>query len=125
MRRGSMGFRALQVYAAFLFFCLTAALPAESGESVRQEINHLLQYIESSGCIFVRNGKEGTPAEARDHIQKKYDYYRDHVKSTEDFIKYAATKSTISGKPYKVRCNGRETRTADWLHTELEKLRNR
>jgi len=30
MRRESIGFGALQVYAAFLFFCLTAALPAES-----------------------------------------------------------------------------------------------
>lgn len=125
MRRGGMGFRALQVYVAFLFFCLTAALPAESGEGVRQEINHLLQYIESSGCMFIRNSKESTPAEARAHIQKKYDHFRDRVKTTEDFIKYAATKSTISGKPYKVRCNGQETRTADWLHTELEKFRNR
>ena len=125
MRRGSIGFRALQIYAAFLFFCLTAALPAESGEGIRQEINHLLQYIESSGCIFIRNGKESTPAEARANIQEKYDHFRDRVKTTEDFIKYAATKSSISGKPYKVRCNGRETRNADWLHTELEKLRNR
>ena len=125
MRRGSIGCRALQIYAAFLFFSLTAALPAESGEGVRQEINHLLQYIESSGCIFIRNGKESTPAEARVHIQEKYDHFRDRVKTTEDFIKYTATKSSISGKPYKVRCNGRETRNADWLHTELEKLRNR
>jgi hypothetical protein len=125
MRRGNMGFRALQIYAAFLFFCLPVALPAESAEGMRQEINHLLQYIESSGCIFIRNGKESTPVEARAHIQKKYDYFRNRVKNTEDFIKYAATKSTISGKPYKVRCNGRETRNADWLHTELDKLRNR
>lgn len=120
-----MGFRDFPVYAAFLFFCLTAALPAKSGEGVRQEIDHLLQYIESSGCIFIRNGKESAPGEARDHIQKKYDYFRDRVKTTEDFIKYAATKSTISGKAYAVRCNGPEMDTADWLQSELQKLRSR
>ncbi len=98
MRKGTMGFRAFQVYAAFLFFCFTAALPAESGEGVRQEINHLLHYIESSGCIFIRNSKESTPAEARAHIQKKYNHFRSRVKTAEDFIRYAATKSTISGK---------------------------
>ncbi|MGB6290133.1 MAG: DUF5329 domain-containing protein, partial [Desulfobulbales bacterium] len=122
---GNMVFRTFHFCVAFLFLVMTIALPAESEEIASQEIVHLLQYIESSDCIFIRNGKEYTAAEAMAHIQKKYEYFKDRVKTSEDFIKYAATKSSISGKPYVVRCNGREIRNADWLNTELQKLRNR
>jgi hypothetical protein len=115
--------RTFQIYTAFLLFFSLAALPADSAESVSQEIEHLLQYIGSSDCIFIRNGKEKNAADALAHIQKKYDYSKSRVKSTEDFIKYAATKSSMSGKPYKVRCSGREIHVADWLYTELQKLR--
>jgi hypothetical protein len=120
-----MVFRAFHICVAFLFLLLTVALPAESEESVSQEIVQLLQYIESSDCIFIRNGEEHSAAEARVHIQKKYDYFKDRVRTTEDFIKYSAAKSSMSGVPYMVRCNGQEIRNADWLNTELQKLRNR
>ena len=120
-----MAFKTFQIYIAFLFLVLTVALPANSEESVSQEIDHLLQYIESSNCIFIRNGSESSATEARAHIQTKYDIFKNRIKNKEDFIKYAATKSSISGKPYKVRCNGQETLNADWLNAELEKIRNR
>ena len=125
MREESMVFRTFRFYVTFLFLVLTVALPAESEESVSQEIVHLLQYMESSDCIFIRNGEEYSAAEARAHIQKKYDHFKNRVKTTEDFIKYAGTKSSMSGKPYMVRCNGQEIRNTDWLSTELQKLRNR
>ncbi len=125
MREGRMVFRVFHICVAFLFLLLTVALPAESEESVSQEIVQLLQYIESSDCIFIRNGEEHSAAEARVHIQKKYDYFKDRVRTTEDFIKYSAAKSSMSGVPYMVRCNGQEIRNADWLNTELQKLRNR
>jgi len=119
-----MGVRTFQIYTAFLLFMFPAVLTAESADSVSREIDHLLQYVESSGCIFIRNGKEKNAAEALAHIQNKYNYSKGRVKTTEDFIKYAATKSSMSGKPYTVRCSGREIPTADWLYTELQKLRN-
>ena len=120
-----MAFKTFQIYTAFLFLVLTVALPANSEESVSHEIDHLLQYIESSNCIFIRNGSESSATEARAHIQKKYDHFKDRIKNAEDFIKYAATKSTISSKPYKVRCNGDEILNVDWLNAELKKYRNR
>jgi hypothetical protein len=117
--------KAVEIYIVFLIIVLTVAFPAHGEESVSLEIDHLLQYIESSNCIFIRNNSESSSAEARVHIQKKYDYYKGRIKNAEDFIKYAATKSKISGKPYKVRCNGQEILNADWLHSELKKYRNR
>ena len=57
--------------------------------------------------------------------------YRDDVKSlmvgtlmTEAFIKYSATKSTMSGKYYTVKCpDGKEIRSQDWLLEELAVFR--
>jgi len=119
-----MAFKTFQIYIAFLFLVLTVALPASSDDRMSLEIDHLLQYIASSNCIFIRNGVVSSATEARAHIQKKYDYLKGLIKNTEDFIKYTAAKSSISGKPYIVRCNGQETLNADWLNAELEKLRN-
>ena len=36
------------------------------------EINHLLEFIAQSDCIYIRNGKEYSALEARDHIAGKY-----------------------------------------------------
>ena len=120
-----MRYRNFQFCIVFLLVFLVVSHRAESEEGVNQEVNHLLQYIENSGCTFIRNGKAYDGAEARAHIQKKYDYFKSRIKTTEDFIKYAATKSSMSGKPYKVRFNGQEILCVDWLNVELEKFRNR
>lgn len=102
---------------------LAFASPAGADAGTEQEVAHLLQYIEQSECVFARNGKEHGGDEAREHIGKKYDYVKKRVKTTEDFIEYAATRSSLSGKPYLVRCDGEELLTAQWLRTELERLR--
>ena len=107
-----------------LLFILAVFQHADSEEGVNHEINHLLQYIEDSDCTFIRNGKAYDTVEARAHIQKKYDYFKARIKTTEDFITHAATKSTMSGKPYKVRCNGLEIPCAEWLKVELERFRS-
>lgn len=108
-----------------LLFILAVSQHAACDEPVNREIDHLLQYVENAGCTFIRNNKSYDGTEARAHIQKKYDYFKGRIKTTEDFISYAATKSTMSGKPYKVRCNGREIPCAEWLNVELEKFRSR
>ncbi|MGB3646953.1 MAG: DUF5329 family protein, partial [Desulfobulbales bacterium] len=41
----------------------------------------------------------------------------------EEFIQYSATKSTMSGQPYRVVCNGEGMTSSDWLLAELDKVR--
>jgi hypothetical protein len=68
----------------------------------------------------MHNGKEAVK-----HIQKKYDYFADDITSTEDFIKYSATKSKMSGKYYKIHCSGKKpVKSQDWLLTELKAYRS-
>jgi hypothetical protein len=111
-------------YCIILFVILVVFQHAECEEPVNREIHHLLQYIENAGCSFIRNNKAYEGAEARAHIQKKYDYFKARIKTTDDFITLAATKSSMSGKPYKVRCNDREISCAEWLNAELQMFRS-
>jgi hypothetical protein len=91
-----------------------------------KEVEHLLNFIKTSSCIIYRNGSRHTGIEAVTHIEKKYDYFRDRIKTTEDFIEYSATKSTMSGKYYTVKCGSEnEIRTRDWLLDELKKYREK
>ena len=89
------------------------------------EIQHLLNYVENSQCLFIRNGSTHKSADAKAHIMKKYNYYKSRIDNAEEFIEYSATKSTMSGKKYKVRCDGKEYLTAQWLNDELNNYRNK
>ena len=92
-------------------------------DNTDREIQHLLAYIAGAECRFIRNGKEYGPEEARKHIQKKYEYARSRIKTAEDFIRGVASKSSLSGKPYKIRCKDQTMLCADWLVAELKKYR--
>ena len=87
------------------------------------EIDHLLQYIETAGCTFHRNGKLYDSQDASEHIRKKYAHTKRWIKTSEDFILYAATKSSVSGRPYQVTCDGIEMETAEWIADELDRFR--
>jgi hypothetical protein len=90
------------------------------------EVDHLLKFVEQSDCIMIRNGTEHDGKEALSHIQVKYDYFRNNIKSTEDFIKFSASKSTMSGRYYTVKCPGKEEmKSRDWLLNELESFRQK
>ena len=92
--------------------------------TTQDEINHLLVFLESTDCRYERNGTLHNGAEAVEHIKKKYSYFSDDIKSTEDFIKYSATKSKISGEYYKVHCiNKLPINSHDWLLRELKAYR--
>jgi uncharacterized protein DUF5329 len=89
-------------------------------------INHLLAYVEDSNCVFIRNDKEYNSKEAAKHLKGKYDYLMYKVKTAEDFIEIAGSKSTVSGKPYWVRCAGHSpVLSANWLMQELSDYRKR
>lgn len=93
--------------------------------NTQSEIAHLLSFVQSTDCTYERNGKRHSGKEAVDHIKKKYDYFADDIDTAEDFIKYAATKSKMSGKYYLVHCPSQDTiKSKDWLLSELQNYRN-
>ncbi|MFV2055260.1 MAG: DUF5329 family protein [Thiohalomonadales bacterium] len=116
--------RIIQSIMLVVLLSLPAAMPTHAEiNRTDSEIQYLLRFISQSNCIFIRNGEEHKSQKAREHIERKYDYYRNKVNSAEDFIKYAATKSGFSGKKYMARCNGKTIPSSQWLLHELSVFR--
>ncbi|MEM7411212.1 MAG: DUF5329 domain-containing protein [Myxococcota bacterium] len=116
------------LWGCLLGFGLASAAGAQSeAESeADREIGHLLGFVEASPCRFVRNGTVHAPAEGRAHLERKRKVLdrRGMIESAEDFIRLAATGSSITGRPYSVRCPEREpVASADWLGAELKRWR--
>jgi hypothetical protein len=110
---------ARQLIFASLFFVGTAIADTQ------QEINHLLGFVASTTCQYERNGNVYDGARAVKHINRKYEYFKDDINSAEHFIRYSATKSTMSGKQYKIHCSNVPVQnSSDWLLDELKKYRH-
>jgi len=111
---------------ATLLLCSGLASATPTAVPVRAEIDALLNKLQSSGCQFNRNGSWYSGAEAKDHLLKKLAYFEDKatVKSTEQFIELAASKSSMSGKPYQVKCGAEQpVESQRWLTAQLAVLR--
>jgi hypothetical protein len=108
------------------FIGLAAVSGASPAPAVTQEIEHLLGYVLNSGCQFYRNGFWYDARRGEEHLRDKYDYLvkHDEISATEDFIDKVASKSSISGLAYEVKCDGAEPLTsAQWLRQELIRYR--
>jgi hypothetical protein len=111
--------------ALFLLMYYATTVPADVPPAQVAEIEHLISFVQNSQCTMTRNGTDYPPQKAVSHIRKKYDYFRDDIKNTEDFIEYAASRSTMSGKDYTVICPGEKAMTTrQWLLNELTRLRS-
>lgn len=115
------------VLAVALGLAIAPIARAQVPDVVLQEVNHLLRYIRDSGCDFKRNGSwkyDSKAAEA--HVRGKYEFLvrMDRIGTTQDFIDGAATKSSLSGEPYEIRCGGNLPMvTSLWLNDELARHR--
>ena len=90
------------------------------------EIDALIAALAGSGCEFQRNGSWHGAARAKAHLQRKYDWLRARglAETPELFIERAASRSSLSGKPYRVRC-GRDAavESAMWFKRKLAEIR--
>lgn len=102
---------------------LLLALPASADETTDREVQHLLEFVEASGCIFIRNGSEHDADDAADHLRLKYSRGGRYVNSADQFIQRLATESSWTGKPYTVTCEGQTRPSGEWLQEALEAYR--
>ena len=82
-------------------YAANAVQPA-SCTSLESTVGYLMDQAARSPLTFVRNGNPHTGPGAAAHMRKKYDHFRKDIQPPEDFIRLAATKSLLSGKPYTV-----------------------
>ncbi len=108
--------------AFWIVLCITAA--GAHADTASEEIGYLIDSVGQSGCIFVRNGKSHNAPDAADHLRMKYRRGKAYASGAEQFISRLASKSSISGKPYYMKCDGGETqKIGEWLTQRLEALR--
>ncbi len=110
-----------------LLLLISSSVCAQSPSPVTtQEVGQLFAALRQSNCEFSRNGIWYNAQKASDHLQRKYDYLLKNglVTSTEAFIEHAATKSSMSGKPYQVRCGKSPAQSSQlWFTSKLKALR--
>jgi len=120
--------RHILIVAATAAITALQAFPAtaQPSSSAMDEIQYLLAAMERSGCEFQRNGSWHSAAEARAHLGYKLVEVemKQPIRSASEFIDAVATRSSISGEPYRVRCPGAEpVPSATWFQQTLERYR--
>ena len=100
-------------------------LHATPSPGEQKVIDRLIQRIaKKSTMTFIRNGGEYDAADAAKHMQAKFDHFKERIVSAEDFIELCATRSEVTGQPYKVREGSGPLRNAgDFMIDELRLVR--
>lgn len=110
----------LSVIYIFLIVILCVEQLSARSQHEDKKIKFLLKKIENCKCKFIRNGKEHTPTEAKSHMELKLRKGGSSIRTVEHFIKYAATKSSFTGKPYYIVVEGKKIPSAHWLKKQLK-----
>ena len=108
-----------------LFLCVAlATLCVADDATMNLEIDHILDTVAASDCVFIRNGKEHGPADAKDHLNLKRRRGKKYFSNADEFIENLASSSSWSGKPYHIRCGDHEQQLAStWFNAVLSKYR--
>ena len=116
--------RHLVAAATVATFALAQTAAASEQDIAKGEIDHLLQFVGTSACTFVRNGTEYPAGKAAEHLAGKYRFAGSRIATAEQFIQYLGTGSSMSGEPYQVRCGKSQELSAQWLTAELKRYRS-
>jgi len=105
-----------------LFAPLMASTHAQT--DTEAEITALIEAVRESGCEFNRNGSLHSAEAAAEHLELKYSRGKRYADSAEAFIERLASKSSWSGKPYEMICDGETQPAGDWLTMALATIRS-
>ncbi len=89
-----------------------------------EKIQWLITTVEKSqGLRFIRNGSAHDSASAADHLRLKWKRAGKRIHTAEEFIRYCATGSSISGKPYQIQfADGHVEESAVYFHAQLRRI---
>jgi hypothetical protein len=118
---GSCGIRSTaRRWTLALGFCALIAHAAPP-PAAQVEISYLLSVVANSGCEFFRNGSWYDGKSAAAHLRGKYQVLlaKGLIGSSADFIDRAATRSSVSGREYAIKCEGNAAVSSHAWLTEL------
>ena len=110
--------------AALAATVLLAMSGIANADTMDEEIDHLLNTVGSSGCVFIRNGKRYEAPAAQKHLQTKRKRGKRYYKNADEFIANLASESSMSGDPYFIQCGDEAQQlSGDWFAAVLAKYR--
>jgi hypothetical protein len=90
--------------ASFVALALFSGVVMAQEDVEKKKIDFLLSSVENlRGARFIRNGTEHDGKEAAAHLRMKLQKAGGKVRTADDFIRLCASKSFLSGKPYRIR----------------------
>jgi len=101
----------------------SSAIFANPDASAQREIDHLLEFVAGSSCTFVRNGTDHPAQKASEHLAGKFRYAASRITTAEGFIRDLASRSSVSGEAYRVKCGKFDIPAGVWLTQELQRYR--
>ncbi|MDJ0940719.1 MAG: DUF5329 domain-containing protein [Woeseiaceae bacterium] len=112
------------VLLAILILAWVPVFSEELATTTETEIEFLLSSVGDSGCSFIRNGKTHSSSDAEAHLRMKYKRGKRYASTTEKFIERLASSSSMSRKPYMIRCGeAAAVPTGDWFFERLKEYR--
>ena len=101
---------------------LASAAPSSEEHLRIQALIHRVEKM--SSMRFLRNGTAHSAAEAAEHMQAKYAYFKDKIATAEDFVDLCASRSEMTRQPYMVKIgDAAPVEAASFLKDELRTLR--
>ena len=107
-----------------VLLCVALMSSTYAQTDAEAEITALIEAVRESGCEFNRNGSLHSAEAAAEHLELKYSRGKRYADSAEAFIERLASKSSWSGKPYEMICDGETQPAGDWLTATLVALRD-
>jgi hypothetical protein len=96
--------------ASLLVLALFSGVANAREDIEKKRIDFLISSVENmGGAKFIRNGTEHDGKEAAAHLRMKLQKAGDKVRTADDFIRLCASKSFLSGKPYRIRSSDGKT----------------
>jgi hypothetical protein len=105
-------------------FAVFALRQAGTALGEDEKIARLIDAVANEpGMTFVRNGAAHGGADAAAHLNRKYQAARDKGLTAREFVEHVASRSSMSGEPYRVRLpDGTEQSAEQWLGARLRAL---
>jgi hypothetical protein len=90
--------------ASFMLLALLSGVVNAQEDVEKKKIDFLLSSVENmKGAKFIRNGTEHGGKEAAAHLRMKLQKAGGKVRTADDFIRLCASKSFLTGTPYRIR----------------------
>jgi len=114
------------LFTIIFFLIVPRTMAGQPAEDLDATVRYLIAYVQESDVTFKRNSTRYNGVEAAEHIDRKYQHFKDDIDTPEKFIELCATGSLMTGKSYFIITRqGKQLPSSEWLHTELAAYRLR